>query len=188
MSASYFESFEFKYSVRKLLVWIALAAICTAIGVAVILIIYNYLQAQNYPWRLRTFLFRTSASNYPVWAEIVLYVLVIATTIGLASMIEPIGRMIARKRVFLRLTASGIQHNVWRTYFRIIPYVEETLILWDGILDAKIKRNLFFGTNIRLTLSEIKKGRNRTHDISTTGSEHGAEHILQVIRMNMSNL
>ena len=187
MSANNYKSFEFKYSVSKLMVWIVWAAIYCAVVIVVLLFFTRYVDGQNYPWRISTVFGRTTIISNPLWVDIVMYGLVAAIVIGLMLMIEPVGRLIARKRVFLRSTASGFQHNEWNISYLRIPYVKETFISWDGISDAKTKKSLVFGTKIRLTLSEMKKGRNRTHDISTTGSEYDAEYILKTIRMNMSN-
>ena len=181
----YADSFEFKYSIQKVLIRVGIGAILAISGG------WAYFRLEKYFDRQKTEQLLENVRNevyvmpkYSAWAW---------TTLAFAFIIFIIGFMIFfdiyklfRKRVFLHLTPSCLQHNDLEfLFFFRVPYIKESYFVWSDILDAKIKRNIFFGSHIVLTLSDAKKKRDRTYSISTISSECEPEYILQSIRMNM---
>jgi len=182
-----YEVHEFKYSINKVLIRIGLGAILAISGGLAFYRLEKYFDRQK-----RNQLFENirngihAIPEYPIWVQIVLAITFIVFLIG-GYILFDIHKLF-RKRVFLRLTYSGLQHNeleLWIAPFIRFPHIKESFFAWNDILDARIKQSILFGNSIVLTFFEKKKGRNRTHDISTVNSEYDAEYILQTIRKNM---
>jgi len=158
--------FEFKYSVPKLLIRIFAGAI--------LIILFCHL-LENPP---------NGFAEACAWIIALLgSVLLLPNTLKLMNI------------RFLRLTESELQYsNIW-SYFLwfiiriparhlLIPSV--TSVKWHQIEDVRIKRNLLFRKEIKITYSVIGRKRPRKHGISISCSEYNAEHILKAINERMS--
>ena len=173
---------KFKYSVGRILIGMGIGSALAVIGGLVLFYLSKYFEKQRRAQMIENF--RNDIFVLPresLWEIIVQLIPIIIALIGILVMTYAVA-CFARKRVFLCLTKSELQHNEL-DFFRItrIPYIKETFISWDNIAKINITPRFPFGRNIRLTLHEKKKDKNRIHDISVLYCEQTPEQVIRAI-------
>ena len=174
------ESFEFKYSIPKLLIRICIGAIITVSGGFAT---YHFYLPSHTRFGAR------SIFEFPIW----FWIAFIVAAVGITIFSDNILNLFMNKRVFLCLTVTGLQYNqIWPWdyvfIFRIpIPDTKTIVIKWNQIEDARIRRNILLGKEIKITYSEQRKKRTRIrkYGIPISCSKYSAEYILQTIKKNI---
>ena len=177
MEELFHEAIQFKYAVSKLLTRILCCIILIASGYLLLIHLNADLFAKDASFGYADLFAEGVSLGLTVLLPVILLI------IGVVELYHTFRLFVSDKRVFLRLTPSGLQRNM----MPFIPYRHDAVnafIKWENISDVKIKRSFPFGTqNIIVTASTQAgiKTRTRTHKIKIVYSEQSAEEIMQAM-------
>lgn len=168
------QSFEFKYSVRKLLIRIIIGIPIAILGFTALFLYLNfrtkYLYSQGIYYNYQ---------NFDIWE----FITVGFAIIGLTMISHAFWRMIFNKRVFLQLDMIALRYKDVELPYKLIfiPRNSKSCILWNNIKNIRLKHGIFIRNEIEITLQTMKKGRNTKKSISIVCSQDSVENIMDSI-------
>ena len=175
MSGQLYESFEFKYSARKLLKRWFIGLCISILGFSCIML-FSY-NVSGSPLR-----YVSVSIIYDIFALF----LTIATVVGLQYSSYPFWRLILNRRVFLMLDTGGLYCTRIAEDARgwAFPWYYRWHIPWADVESVRLEHGVLVKNIIKLTFKN-KKGKRDELSIKVICSEYDADYILEAICMNI---
>ena len=178
---------EFKYSLTKLLIRMALCLVLVYAGVTLLDVFANFL----FEYRLDSFLDSIEAgmpapAQTPIWAIVIQVSLIAVTITGVLLTFSTAVYLISRKRVFMNVNSHGVTFFKLKAQIGKLPQIIEIAFLWKDFEGMTLKKRKLFGKMFLLGNAYIKDfNPSKNFEFPIRYSEDSAEDIFAAVKERM---